>query len=226
MKGETLTKLIIGGFLIFLGLGFFADQIPGFNFGRIISIFWPVVIMLIGLYIILKTKSQFIIGSIVFLAGTLWLVDQFVDLPFSIWNLWPLVLIYFGLRIIFPGKLGDFNRMSNHSTEGESFESTAVFWGDSRKVKSDNFKSGKVTAMFGGNEIDLRDVKVAKEGADIEIVAMFGGVSIKVNENTLVKSDGLGIFGGFGDKTAKPAKPEGTITIKGSAIFGGVEIKN
>lgn len=226
MKGETLTKLIIGGFLIFLGLGFFADQVPGFNFARIFGVFWPVVVMMIGLYIILKTRSQFLVGGFIFLLGGLWLVDQFVDLPFSIWNLWPLVLIFIGLRIIFPGKWGEFNRMSSGTVEDDTFESTAVFWGDSRKIKSDNLKSGKITAIFGGSEIDLRDAKVAKDGARIEIASIFGGVTVKVNENTLVKSEGLGIFGAFEEKTSKPAKPEGTIVIQGSAIFGGVEIKN
>lgn len=226
MKGETLTKLIIGGFLIFLGLGFFADQIPGFNFGRIFSIFWPVVIMMIGLYIILKTRSQFLVGGFIFLIGSFWLVDQFIDLPFSIWNLWPLALIFIGFRIIFPGKFGDFNRMSNSTVEGDTFESTAIFWGDSRRIKSDNLKSGKITAIFGGSEIDLRDAKVAKDGANIEIASIFGGVTVKVNENTLVKSEGLGIFGAFEEKASKPAKPEGTLVVKGSAIFGGVEVKN
>ena len=226
MKSDTLTKLIIGGFLIFLGLGFLGDQIPGVNFGRIFAIFWPVVVMLIGLYIILKTRSQFFIGSIVMLLGGLWLVDQFIDLPFSIWNLWPLVLIVIGLRIIFPGKGGKFNYMNSSTVTDDTFESTAVFWGDSRKIKSENLKMGKITAIFGGSEIDLRDANIAKDGANVEIVAMFGGVSVKVNENTLVKSDGLGVFGGFEDKSAKPAKPNGTIVIKGSAVFGGVEVKN
>lgn len=222
MKGADLTKLFIGGFLILLGVGFLADQFFGINFGSIIGAAWPVLIMLSGLYIMLRARSQMLFGLIIFIVGGALLIDQLFDLPFSIWNLWPLIFVVIGLRIIF----GDIFKINTSVVKEDKFDSTAVFWGDSRKIKSNNLKFGKVTALFGGSDIDLSEAEISKDGADIDCVAIFGGVTIKVSKDINVDSEGIGLFGGFDDKTGKSDDSKAIIRIKGFALFGGVEVKN
>lgn len=227
MKTDFLVKLLLGGFLIILGLAFLLDQIFNINVGNVIGLFWPVAIMLIGLFILLRTNSHLILGLIILFAGGALLLDQTIGLPFSIWELWPLVLVFIGIRILFSrGKSHNDSHMSESVSEGDSFDSTAIFWGDSRKVRSEGLKSGSITTIFGGSEIDLRDAKIDKEGALIEISTVFGGSEIKISDKVLVINKVSGIFGGVEDRTVKPEKPEGVITISGSAVFGGIEIRN
>jgi len=225
MEKNNFGKILVGGFLILLGAGFFLNQYFDINFGQIVGTFWPVTILICGIYIIARAKSQLFLGAGIFLIGLATLVDQLFDLPFQVWSFWPLILVFIGVRILF-GKNMDAKGPNGALSESNTFESTAIFWGDSRRIKSDNFRFGKVTVMFGGSELDLRDIKTTDEAASIDIVVMFGGVDIKVNENTLIISDGIGIFGGFSEKTIKPEKPTGTIRIKGVAMFGGVNVKN
>jgi predicted membrane protein len=226
MKANFLVKLLIGGFFILLGLGFLFDQIFNVSIGNILGLFWPLAIMLIGLYILIRSNRHLVLGLIILFLGGALLLDQVIGLPFSIWELWPLILVFIGIKILFPSRNKKMESKTENYTEGDYFESNAVFWGESRKVRSDALKGGKITTVFGGSEIDLRECKIDKDGALIEIDAVFGGSEIKVSEDVLVKNNISGVLGGVEDKTSKPTNPDGIITISGNAVFGGIEIRN
>jgi hypothetical protein len=104
----------------------------------------------------------------------------------------------------------------------------AIFGGVERRTTGD-FQGGNITAMFGGVNVNLRKAGMAAESAIIDISTMFGGVEIKVPENWIVVLQGTSIFGGFSDETAHPPLDVPGVKrlfLKGSAIFGGVEVKN
>ena len=61
--------------------------------------------------------------------------------------------------------------------------------------------------------------------------ALFGGIELRVPETWYVVTRGQGIFGGYTDSTryvppSDPDKPKKTLIVMGTAIFGGVEIRN
>ena len=93
-----------------------------------------------------------------------------------------------------------------------------------KKVTSQNFKGGSITAIFGGAKIYLREAKIA-ENCTLDLTAIFGGVEVLVAENVNVETSGTGIFGGFDSKVPTRANAIGKINIQGEAILGGVEIK-
>jgi predicted membrane protein len=104
----------------------------------------------------------------------------------------------------------------------------AIFSGSRRRVDSQDFKGGEAFAMFGGVEVDLRSATIAQDEVVIDASALFGGVDIQVPENWNVAVEGHGVFGGYEDKTVH-AMPEGSrprVVITGSAVFGGVVVKN
>jgi hypothetical protein len=78
---------------------------------------------------------------------------------------------------------------------------------------------------MGGLEIDLRDASIKGE-AIIDIFALMGGVEMRVPEDWLIIIDGFPFMGGFEDKTRPPKETTKRLTIKGTAVMGGVEIKN
>jgi hypothetical protein len=62
----------------------------------------------------------------------------------------------------------------------------------------------------------------------MEANALFGGVDIRVPDSWGVSIRGVGIFGGFDDlsraRDPQPGKP--TLVVTGTAMFGGVSVKN
>jgi Domain of unknown function (DUF5668)/Cell wall-active antibiotics response 4TMS YvqF len=105
-----------------------------------------------------------------------------------------------------------------------------VFSGTRQKLETQDFLGGKVTAIFGGAEIDLRSVGTKREEVSIKAEAVFGGVEIWVPAHWQTIVRGTGVFGGFEDKTF-PAAPGASanaarLLITGSAVFGGVVVKN
>jgi predicted membrane protein len=104
----------------------------------------------------------------------------------------------------------------------------AVFGGSRRRVDSQDFKGGEAFAMFGGVEVDMRSATIVQDEVVIDASALFGGVDLQVPENWNVSVEGHGIFGGYEDKTlhAMPESARPRVVITGSAVFGGVVVKN
>jgi predicted membrane protein len=102
---------------------------------------------------------------------------------------------------------------------------TAILGGFQRRVTSQDFRGGEVTAMFGGCELDLRDANIASE-AVLTTFALCGGITVKVPIDWTVEMEGTPILGGFDEKTAVPKDRSKRLIVRGYAIMGGVEIRN
>jgi hypothetical protein len=101
----------------------------------------------------------------------------------------------------------------------------AVFSGNTVKNNSANFQGVNSTALFGGNEIDLSDVVLARD-VDFNIISIFGGTEIKAPKKARVEITGFPIFGG-NENTAVSSMDPGAfkITFHCTSIFGGTDIK-
>jgi hypothetical protein len=102
----------------------------------------------------------------------------------------------------------------------------AVFGGAQRKGRFRAGRALKALAVFGGVEIDLTEAVFDAPELVIHCTAVFGGVEIKVPEHVTLRGGGAGVFGGFDVKQQEGADPHGpVVTIRGAAVFGGVEAK-
>ena len=106
------------------------------------------------------------------------------------------------------------------------FDEVAIFGGTDKKFHSENLQGGKITTLFGGSNIDLRDSNINGE-ASIEIFCMFGGVELLVPSNWKVNQDATAILGGVSDERSNiELDTIATLNIRGFVMFGGVELKN
>jgi hypothetical protein len=178
-------------------------------------------------------------GGILVAVGGVLLANTLGFLHMDWDQFWPLILIGAGLAMLWhrlspsdfpgvgptqPGPIGTGARPE----EGVLNEFT-MFGGVSRKMTTEDLRGGQISATFGGVEIDLRRAGMRGDSATIDISAMFGGVEIKVPENWLVISNIAAVFGGVENKSLQPpAEMPGVkrLYVKGSAVFGGVTIKN
>ena len=97
--------------------------------------------------------------------------------------------------------------------------------GNVRKIGSQQFTGGEALAIMGGVEIDLTAARIAGE-AVIDVQAVWGGVEIRVPRDWKVVNKVVAVLGGFVDKTASAPAGAPRLTIRGSAIMGGIEVKN
>jgi len=111
---------------------------------------------------------------------------------------------------------------------GDYLDVNSLLGSNNRRVISKQFKGGRVSCIFGGAEIDLTQCDI-EETVVIDIVAAFGGVDLTLPANWNVRNEISVFLGGVDDKRRSYAQPGGTtktVILKGTVMFGGVEIKS
>jgi predicted membrane protein len=119
-------------------------------------------------------------------------------------------------------------KRSRAYTGDEVIDSVSVFGGTTKTVLSKSFKGGEIVTIMGGTVLNLTHADI--DGvAIIEVVQVFGGTKIIIPQNWEVNTEMAAIFGGIDDKRMfqNQALQDGkTLVIKGTSIFGGIEIKS
>lgn len=231
--------LILGLLVVFVGVIFLFDQMGVVSADHIFRFFWPAIFLYFGLEGILTGcgPGRFW-GTMLTLAGVLLLLDTFhlVHVTFAI--IWPLLIIFWGVSILL-GTMGYGPKWRSHwksswfgrggGSSDSELDYTLIFSGVKRRITAKDFKGGKIVAVFGGFNLDLRKADLEGEEAEIHTDAIFGGGEIRVPDTWRVSVRGAAILGAFVDETHPPfdAGP-GTkrLVVTGSAVFGGVNIKN
>jgi predicted membrane protein len=230
--------VISGGILAVVGLLILLDNM-GIHAASHIYRFWPLILILIGLWN-LTCQSGRVIGVVLIILGVLFQLDTLGVAHFSWGELWPLVIIGAGLLVMWSSlQARRVSKVVSDALGGQpqtdprtTLNEVAIFGGIERRITSQDFQGGYVQAVFGGVELDLRDANMQQDEAKLEINAVFGGVELRVPDTWQVVSRGQAFFGGFVDstrnyRTENPANPgKKSLFLTGSAVFGGVEIKN
>jgi len=218
-------RIGIGLLLVVLGSGFLVQQLDVFHFSDILSTWWPLILIIIGLMQMLNSRhSSTFPGIFLLLLGIIFLGREVYDINLFK-HIWPLFLICIGLVFIFSKG----HRERGKTDSKDVIDSLSLFSGVSVRSVAKNFKGGDVMTLFGGAKIDLRDVELAPEHAHLNLVSIFGGVTLFIPEEMQIEVSGTPIFGGWDDKT-KATYPADDLNpvlhIKCLPIFGGVEIRN
>ncbi|NLC66278.1 MAG: cell wall-active antibiotics response protein [Clostridium sp.] len=228
-------RIIFGVILVLLGAGFLLDQFGVVSFSDIISVYWPLILIIIGVLGLFKKNSSKLISGLILIFGILFQIQKLGFLKVDIFKtFWPVVLIALGFSIIFSRgnliirtgtgyKSGNYDK--NVSLENVIDES-AIMAGIERNVHSQEFRGGKVTVIMGGVDLDLREAKLYNNEAHLEINTIMGGVDIYVPENWRVEHKGTPILGGFTNKRKYSGDINAPLlVINFSAIMGGIEVK-
>ena len=237
-KGRIWTGLfllVIGGLALARSMGV---PIPNWLFS------WQMLVIAIGLFIGFRKGFRDGGWFVPVIVGGAFLANDYILQGDLRRHIWPLILIIIGAFFIFrPRRKHCFNTKKNSGMQAETItplseesytqddiiDSTNIFSGTKRVVLSKNFKGGDVVNIFGGSEIDLTQADMTSP-AILEVTAIFGGATLIVPSNWAIKSEStVTIFGGIGDKrkiiptTESPTK---TLILKGTMVFGGLEIKS
>lgn len=226
-------RYFFGIILILLGAGFLADQLGYFELGDIISTYWPMVLIVAGLTGLFDKKSSKVGNLIVLALGILFQLNRLNYLEIEVFKLfWPVVLIIIGLNILFTKGVKhhhvkvDVDKWSTNVVDDATVDSFVIFSGLETNNQSQEFKGGKLTAIFGGIELNLTGATLNNNEAFIEATSLFGGIDIFVPNDWNVKMSGTPIFGGWTNKTRPNSDPNAPVlVVRCTTIFGGIEIK-
>ena len=245
--GTGLLLLLAGVLLLAYKMG---APIPGWIFT------WPVILIGIGFLVGIKSKFQNPGALIMILIGSIFLADKTIPgIDFHNFLI-PVLLIGIGLIVIFrprnercrrrysrnypendesftvPGKSTNETNFipvePNEADRGEHINVQAVLGGIKRNVQSKNFKGGEILSFLGGSEINFMQADI-QHPIVLEINNVFGGTKLIIPSNWDVQNNISAVFGGVEDKRVfNNSAPDSNkkILLKGSCVFGGIEITN
>ena len=104
---------------------------------------------------------------------------------------------------------------------------SAVFSGREIRVDNSGFTGADISALFGGIDLNLKNAVIQKN-VTIDVKAVFGGIDILMPSNVRVVVDVTPILGGVENGTRTPLGADEntpTVFIRGTCLFGGVEVK-
>lgn len=220
-------RLVFGLLLLAFGLLWTLDNLNLVETERVLQ-YWPVPLLAWGLCMLtgLFCRRRPVAGVIWTVIGGWLLLWELDVVRLSLFDLWPLVLIFIGATLVARAWRG--GAFGSSATDKEPVLNAFVIMGGiERKVSAESFRGGEVNAVMGGADIDLRGARLASEGAILDVFAMFGGVDVTVPEGWRVIGHVTPLLGGFEDSTVPPTEPNApTLTVRGMAVMGGVEVKH
>lgn len=231
--------VIIAILIIAAGVLLFLDNLGLFHIYNVWRL-WPIALIAVGVSKLFETRGfgGRIWAGMVMASGVLLLFENL-----GVWHLkwsliWPLALMGAGVTMLLHSleRKSLTERVPAGAMSGSSVADTLREWvtfgGVKRKLDTQNFQGGEMNAVFGGIEVDLRRANIAAPGGEVVIDAnaTFGGIELRVPDTWQVVTRGMGIFGGYEDKTVPPRTAEGVtpprLLVTGYAVFGGVSIEN
>lgn len=220
-------RMFVGVIIIIVGLLFFMEAIiPGFAVE--FQIVWPVVLFILALYFMLKKRRIDAFSSFLMVASIWYLLYHFGVIAIQLSEVFiPLLLVFIGLSIIFNAVVykADGKHVRARVTNKGDINYYGIFSAIEEKIKSKDFKGANIFAIFGGVDLDLREMQVKKDTV-IEGYAIFGGIDLLVSDDYNVIVKGSAFFGGNENKsmnTYDEKRP--TLYIHCLSVFGGMTIK-
>jgi predicted membrane protein len=239
-------QLIFGALVIVVGVLFMLDEVGILQADRYVR-YWPAGLIAVGLLKLWQSRDGFggALAGLIFTSAGLWLLlEELAVIRISFFDLWPLLLVFFGAYLVWQGashrprpgvetppipdrpEPPDRPSVSPGQDGSARFTAVAILGAVARGNNSRAFRKADLLAIMGGCEIDLRRAAIHGE-AVIDLFTMWGGIEIRVPEDWTVESQVMPLLGGVDDKTRPPQTATAhRLILRGVALMGGVEVKN
>lgn len=217
---SSITQLVAGLVFVLVGVLLILDKFG--IVGGILSTWWPMAIVALGVAELLSKPRGYLWGIIVVAVGVILQVNNLDIISVNPWEFfWPALVILFGISLI--SNSGGRTKTGSSGDEHMS----AILGGVEQTNTSKDYKGGSVTAVLGGAKIDLRKAVIKKE-ANLQVFVLAGGVELLVPEGVLIKPQASCILGGIEDgrKNIDTTKDVPVLYITGTVTMGGIEIKS
>ncbi|MES2628237.1 MAG: hypothetical protein V4616_04640 [Bacteroidota bacterium] len=199
---------------------------------------WQMLLIVIGLLI--GARHGFRRGGwfVPILIGGVFLVADFVPSAPIKHYFWPVFFMLAGLFFIFK-KQRKHDRKEHFRKKffrggytppsaDEQLDIVSIFSGAKKNIITKDFRGGEVTCVFGGAEINMSQSDFTGV-ITLEGTAVFGGAKFLIPAHWSVQSEVTCIFGSVEDNrpmTNVMPDTEKILVLKGTCLFGGIEISS
>ncbi len=175
-RSRLAAQTLLGGIVVLIGLALLGRSTGLFD-ASALFVYVPSLFVLVGIYALVSGGLRNLVGPllVILVAGAWQLVTLGVLAARDVVQFWPLLIILFGLSLL----LGQY-RAKARSERSDHVLLFAFFGGAERRITADAFRSADLTALFGGIELDLRDVRSSDAPAHVSTTTIFGGTEIRV----------------------------------------------
>ncbi|MGZ5432821.1 MAG: LiaF transmembrane domain-containing protein [Thermoanaerobaculia bacterium] len=220
-------RLIIGFGILAIGMLWTLDNLDVLE-SEPITRWWAAILVIIGVVQFFDRRANRLAPIVLVGIGTLLLLDEAYVIDFDLGDLIPLAIALLGAKLIWEAVTRRRGRSAEAVGDSDSvIHAFAMMGGVKRQSTSREFRGGDANAIMAGVELDLRNAQI-RDGDDviIDAFAMWGAVEIKVPPHWRVVGNVLPIMGAFEDHTHPTGETGPTLTIRGTAIMGGIDVKN
>ncbi|MEN8223598.1 MAG: DUF5668 domain-containing protein [Acidobacteriota bacterium] len=226
-------KIIAGILIIAAGIVLLMGTL-GYDLDIDLFDFWPLILIAIGVKIMAShhDSKDILWGFFLMTIGVLLQLNKLDYIDINFHDIWPLILIYIGIQIMISGgrhrsRTGHHRAgLKNEDVAGDMINVSAILGGGEYHYSNKKLKGGKISAIMGGCEIDLRESDFEGEELIINTFALMGGIEMRIPQSWDVVLEGTPILGGMSDQTRTLNGSKKKLIVTGEAIMGGVEIKN
>jgi hypothetical protein len=217
MNGTTTTpapritgRLVAGGVLILLGLLFTLDNLGYVDAGDVLD-YWPLILIGIGVVKVRNPQheGQRTLGYILIALGAVFLLQLVIFRDIRV--AWPFILLVVGGLLVWRALRREGPASERVESPAASQSDFAIMGGVHRIVETPDFRGGYATAVM-------------------DVFALWGGVELTVPPEWKVDIQVVPILGGVENKARSTAPsdgaPEQVLIVRGTALMGGVGIKN
>ncbi|WP_343606683.1 DUF5668 domain-containing protein [Fluviicola sp.] len=248
-KSHRRGKIAGGLAIIFFGIVYLLKQLKYEVPEYLLS--WQMILVVIGIVVLVKHKFRKMHGYILIVIGYTFLLTEWYPKLIDVKLILPVGLIIVGLFMILTNKkFGRRHRRHHRFTrenwkhiheahqrgygsykynENDFIDSVSFFGGITKTVVSKNFKGADIVSIFGGSDINLSQADF--EGrVVVDMTTIFGGTTLTIPNNWEVISEIASVFGAFEDKrpvyTREAGEPNKVIILRGTCMFGGIEVNS
>lgn len=224
VKESDQNRYLFGVIVVLIGVFLFIKQVGiisplADNLWTLFIKFWPLLLLFLGIKLYISNNR--VTGTIILLLSVSFLFNTLLDFNFfSV--LWPILIIGIGVSLLFKEEKLEEKKAKDDTSY---FLRTLLFKEQNLKVDSQNFKGGRLDMFVGSLKLDLREAKVSKGGAKLNINAIFANVNVLVPKECRVKSKGSSVIGDWTINLNEREREEPVLNINGNILFGEVKIE-
>jgi predicted membrane protein len=226
-SGRSPSLIAVGVVVLTIGGILLAGALHWIKSIELLREVWPIGLVVIGIASLWEPSWRWsgfiwiVIGLFVYAKAHRWI-------DFNVWAvLPPAILLIVGGGILYRAFVGPLPRNAVVENNANYLRNTAIFSGTDLRPASQAFTGAELSAILGGIKLDLMNTDLPPEGAVLDVYIVMGGMELLVPSDWAVKMDTHAVMGGIVDNRRPSANaPTRTLTLRGFALLGGVEIRN
>lgn len=223
-------RRIFASLLIAVGILIILSNLNIISVEILMKYLWPSLLILIGLYNLVRDRRIQIFSIILIGIGTIYLLNELDIIVITFRQImmyfWPALLILLGFNILFsrPRKIRPIEPSSKPRHTSNQREYNAFLNSVNEQVNNSSFEYSSVNSVMASAEIDFSTIEFKNDSASIEINSVLSSVLVKLPNGVRINLSGSPILGDITDKSMGDPNSSKTLNVNFTCILGNIEI--